>query len=345
MALALKAQGYNIIWVYSSNHFTTHIPLNVFDAFVSYSMEDPGRDGMPSREELFKGFHAAIKFVDDKTDIYIAYNEPNWFVTHTKQITNKPVIWDLHDLTSERDFVVRPDEASEFKLADAIITQGPGYSKVAAERRPDLAKEDKIVSVLSAVPRVFWPDLTVPLVAHGASKLGGIVYEGGVASGVGGGSEFRYRWWQPFMAELVSRNIPVSIQVASGGQYPAYAQAGVRVCQPVPYRHMLQSLTIYDWGLVGNAVHHPAFDNAWPNKLFEYIAAGLPVMVHDAKQAGEWVQDMGVGVVINSVDDAVKAYPRADEFKEKVLEVREKFVMENEVKKLEPLFQKLMVKE
>lgn len=342
MAVALRELGYRIIWVYCHNHYTTHISLGVFDGIASYAMVDPDRSTAPTRAEQFASFDRAIKFVDSQVDCYIAYNEPNWFVTQTKKSTKKPVIWDLHDLTSERDFVVREDERLEFLNADAIITQGPGYQQVAEGLRPDLKDTGKIVSVLSAVPRSFWPDVNAPLLQHGATKMGGLVYEGGIASGAGGATEFRYRWWQPVMAELISNNIPVSIHVATGGPYEAYAKAGVRVCQPMPYKTLLQNLTIYDWGLVGNAVHHPAFDKAWPNKLFEYIAAGVPVMVYDAKQAAEFVIDMGIGVRVDSVQDMIKAYPTADRYLENVLRVREKFCMENEVKKLEPLLQKLI---
>lgn len=333
IGIALKASGYTVNWV-CSTHLPSHISLHHFDGMYVYMLGKLRDDEQPDPLEYYRHFRRTIANVDDKTDVYIAYNEPNWFVQQIKLVSKKPVIWDLHDLTSERDFIERPDEALEFKLADAILTQGYGYTDYAKKKRPDLAEKGLIDFCFSGCNRCFWPRLDSPMVQHGGGKLGGVVYEGGIASGQAGGSEFRYRWWLPFMEQITAQNIPMSIHPASSGNYDLYAKAGIRVVPPLQYHALLEHLTIYDWGLVGNAVHHPAFDSAWPNKLFEYLTAGLPVMVHDAKEVETFVEQENIGVVVRNPKDVKLAYSSAPDFAEGVKRAREKFAMENEVIKV-----------
>lgn len=342
-AIALKEAGIQINWV--CHQIPPQVSSHPFAPIVLYTLGE--NDPMKPMDKLthFDHFRRTIKFIDDYTDIYHAYNEPDWFVEEIKKVTDKPVVFDLHDLVSERDFVVREDEELAFKKADAIVTQGPGYAKLSAEKRPDLQEKGLIDFCYSSVPRILMPELDMPLVMHGAKKMGGIVYEGGVGNTTNGGGEFRYRWWLPFMSELTKRNIPVSIHVSSAGDYSNYAQAGVRVCGMRGYTQLMTELTLYDWGLCGNAVHHPAFDKAWPNKLFEYIAAGLPIMVYDSKEAGEFVEKEGIGIVVRSPEDVVRSLPHAPKFKQNVLRAREKYCMENEVSKLLTIYNKLLKKE
>ena len=56
---------------------------------------------------------------------------------------------------------------------------------------------------------------------------------------------------------------------------------------------------------VGLSLDRPTADNykySLPNKLFDYIHAGLPVVVSDLPVAGAWVRDQGVGAVTASAD-------------------------------------------
>lgn len=340
-AIALKELGYTVNWVCHSPPPQLH--FGALDAVLIYTLGDGSNEKVTAATH-FDHFKKTIQHIDKQTDIYHAYNEPDWYVQTIKQVSEKPVVWDLHDLVSDRDFIVRDDEELEIRNADAIITQGMGYLKLMKERRPDLAKKGLIDYCLSAVPRIFWPELNSPLVMHGAKKFGGLVYEGGLASGLGGGNEFRYRWWLPIMEQLVKVNIPVTAHVAGGGDYSLYQKAGVRVVPPHPYISMMQQLTLYDWGLCGNAVHHPAFDKAWPNKLFEYLSAGLPIIVHDSKEVAEFVKEEGIGVVVDNAKDIERVYSTAPKYKDAVMKARQKYCMENEIQKVINIYNKLLSK-
>lgn len=340
--LALKQAGHKVYWL-ANLRFPQHISLHVFDGIVAYTLGDNVEMvGPKDMSRYFESFHNAVRLIDKHVDVYHWYNEPDWGVQHIKHVSKKPVLFDLHDLRSDREFVIHEDEEAAFRLADAVLTQGQPYSDIAAERRPDLKEAGLIDHCYPAVNRTLWPDLDYRPVSVGYKKQGGIVYEGGVATGKLGGNEFRFRWWLPFMQELTKLDLPVTIHPSSNADYSLYAQAGVKISSVLPYGPLLQHLAMYDWGLVGNAVKHPAFDKAMPNKLFEYLSAGLPVMVHDSELAAKFVVDNGVGVVVESAQDARDVYHRAPSFTENVLRTREKYCMENEIPKLSNLYTKLV---
>lgn len=73
----------------------------------------------------------------------------------------------------------------------------------------------------------------------------------------------------------------------------------------------------------------PNHDSAMPNKLFEYLHAGLPLVVSDAKLMAEFVRDNGVGRVFTSEDPESFGLQvgaaLADSRQERVLELAARF--------------------
>lgn len=345
MARVLKTLGYRVIWV-ANIRLPVHVPFHVFDGLVTYQLgQNAGPGLMPTdASTMYDHFKTQIEFIDDQVDIYHWYNEPDWGVQQIREVSEKPIVFDLHDLRSDREFIIYDDEQSAFDLANGILGQGPVYEALAKERRPDLAKQGKIGYIYPCVPKFMYPNLDLIGTNIGAPKLGGLVYEGGLSTGPSGGGELPYRWWLPFMSELAKKHIRVSCQVSSGGNYNQYLANGIRIVPMQPYDVLLQQLVWYDWGLVGNCVKHPAFDAAMPNKLFEYLAAGLPVMVHQSKLVEEFVKEEGIGVVVDSPDDVVKAFPTASKYKENVLKARQKWCLEEQIYRLTNLYDKVLEK-
>ena len=75
---------------------------------------------------------------------------------------------------------------------------------------------------------------------------------------------------------------------------------GVRVEPPVAPGELVSALAAYDVGLV---IDRPLTDNArlaLPNKLFEYLMAGLAVVVPRAPAMAKLVEEHGVGVVYDA---------------------------------------------
>ena len=71
----------------------------------------------------------------------------------------------------------------------------------------------------------------------------------------------------------------------------------VTVADPVSPEHLVQALAAFDVGIV---IDRPvALNNAlgFPNKLFEYLMAGLAVVVPNLRTMGAFVEREGVGLV------------------------------------------------
>jgi glycosyltransferase involved in cell wall biosynthesis len=75
-----------------------------------------------------------------------------------------------------------------------------------------------------------------------------------------------------------------------------------------------------------------------PNKLFEYVAAGIPVIACNSPEAERYVVDNGLGVSVDSIEDIPGIYDSHEEWREKVKEKREQFIMEREIDKVERIY-------
>lgn len=114
-------------------------------------------------------------------------------------------------------------------------------------------------------------------------------------------------------ARLRARGTPARLTLIGGGRDLALfreraARLGLsddeaRFTGPLPHRDALAAVARADVGVVP---HHA--DEAWnttiPNKLFDFMAAGLPVLTSDAVPAARVVRETGAGVVFRSPDAA-----------------------------------------
>lgn len=71
------------------------------------------------------------------------------------------------------------------------------------------------------------------------------------------------------------------------------------ICNPLHYLELYEEITQYDIGLVLlNPVNEALLDVALPNKIFEYVAAGLPVAVPPYKSLENFVLTYGCGFTV-----------------------------------------------
>ena len=113
------------------------------------------------------------------------------------------------------------------------------------------------------------------------------------------------------MAILLREGRPVELRLIGGGRdLPLFrehaaslglAEPEVRFLGQVPNREALQEVALADVGLVP---HHAddSWNNTIPNKLFDYMAAGLPVVTSSAAPAARIVREAKCGVVYRSQD-------------------------------------------
>lgn len=113
------------------------------------------------------------------------------------------------------------------------------------------------------------------------------------------------------LAVLHRAGHPVELRLIGGGRdlglFQGHAatlgltEPTVRFLGQVPNREALQEVAKADVGLVP---HHAddSWNNTIPNKLFDYMAAGLPVVTSSAIPAARIVREAGCGVVYRSQD-------------------------------------------
>jgi len=277
------------------------------------------------------------------------HNEPNWLITEARNaIGDRHLVFDVHDLDSARnpDQPNPPEEALAFQLADAYVFPSKQYEAFARERFGDFMKDKPSCVVRSMVLSDMietMPDLP---------PLGGLVLQGMVTGSVmvngepAGLSSYGYRDYRKFSLGCTKNGVPFTIYGCPEQHIDEYFGTGANVHESIRYTFLLAQLQRYDWGLCGGPERSLQREMGMPNKLWEYLAAGLPIIAYNAKAVGEFVQDEGLGVYVDSIEsviDVCKDKALQKKLKATVMEKRAQFCIENEVaKNLMPMYDKLM---
>jgi len=146
------------------------------------------------------------------------------------------------------------------------------------------------------------------------------------------------------LVEIANRGVHVHLYTL---QKNAFRQTLVETCtshsylhwhDALPYKSLLKELTQYDFGLVlwYEEAKEPFFQASLPSKLFDYLAAGLPVVVGPFQALTEFVRQHQCGFVL--YDD--------NELPDKLREVytvgdRRKYTMEYYIRPLVALYRRL----
>ena len=213
------------------------------------------------------------------------------------------LVYDCHELWADRN--LRPEwrpwllacEAAFVRLADAVTTTSPGYADALSRRyrvrRPALVRN---------VPD--WPAPAGPAAAHDGS----FVYFGAVTSGRGLETAIRA------LALVDGPTLRIVGPDAWGYRArlaAAAREAGVteRVAldDPVPPEEARAALEGAAGGLALIEQICLSYELTMPNKLYEYVHAGLPVLAGRGAVLAEAVRAHGVGVVVDQDDPAAVA--------------------------------------
>jgi len=294
----------------------------------------------------------AIEMHSGVTDVFHVHNEPSWFVTAIKEQCNVPVVLDVHDsflarTTPEEEdaqrkegldtFRVSVEERNNFQLADALVFPSQKFANIILNE----FKIDKPYIVLpSYVPRQFYQ-------YHGKSWLGGLVYEGrcDIQSDIDKTARmrgFQYAVYEDFAKHANDLGMDFHIYATRTDQpfMDIYDDIAF-VHAALPFEEMLAHVARHDWGLLGNIMKTAEWDVAMPNKLFEYIAAGVPIVAINARDCGEFVEEHGIGIRVESLKELTNRWGEHKICREKLLKIRQQFTMERHIDKLEGLYHKV----
>lgn len=225
-----------------------------------------------------------------------------------------PLIVDLRDMSSQVPRVVLDHgeehtidavsfhEIAMFRVADGLLHVSPGCRESAHKLHPS-SRGTRSFTVPCLVTQ---PELVPQAELPDPKTRRGLVYSGGI----GRCDEQTFRNYGEFFERLVLGGVDVHLQAGVERNNPLsetilnqYAARGVVVHDRVPDAQLTRKLTQFKWGFVGFPKAFNLGNAAFPNKLFEYLAAGTPVVVANAVDAGTWVQHFGVGYWIRCQED------------------------------------------
>lgn len=256
------------------------------------------------------------KFLEKKHkrwDIIHCHNEPNDFIAVAiDSCRERPVIYDCHDFTGARTSHVENIEAAVeefcFKYSAATIHVSEGIKQSAFKKYgPHLSIVLPSLPSSSSIHFIPKPKLTDN---H-------LVYEGGLVNS--DKPTYSYRYYFPFFKQLCEAGINVHVFPSlvdtweSMPEYFAYATQNPRLhLHPsLPYAALLEEMSQFQWGLVGfNFSQVPEegkefLNNALPNKIFDYLYAGVcPIVINNTTSAA-FVQKNNIGYAAESIKHVI----------------------------------------
>jgi hypothetical protein len=321
--LALSQAGYTVDHIAMMATFG----FNIFNTLTLYS------DRAMLRRAVEK---AAVT-----ADLFHVHNEPDWLVEDVRAMTDKPVIYDVHDLDSLRwQRAPNQDELNAFQMSDGWVHVSDPC-RVEAEKLHGNTKPH--TTIPSYVNDVFYgPELA------GDVSWTSIVYEGGLATT----SELpahrdnekgtNFRNYLPVVKAFTEQGynfmLYSSAQVAEG----AYENVGGVFGGKLGYSSMLTAIQPYAFGLVGAATDYPIMQMAMPNKLFEYISQGVVPVCYNAEHAADFCEEHGIGIRLESLEDIPAQLADGPQCRDRLLALRREFTMEKHIASIQELYEAVL---
>jgi len=269
----------------------------------------------PGQKGLF--LKKAVEIINKSVDVYHVHNEPDWLITAMKELTSKPVVWDVHDLNSLRTGITREDERLAFELADGILTVN---QELAAIIRSKTERDIPIGQYPSYCPMDWMPPpIQEPngpdiIIATGLNPLAG-----------------HYRNWFSCFDEILDSGFTLVCYSGAIKDYHNLFRYRYEIKEPIDIIELLGAYSNAHYGLAGAPNHNPLMSLATPNKPFEYIAAGIPVIVfgrhHKMLETFERLE-IGIGIdYMSELPDAIE-HAKRTKMRESVIQNRTLFTMD-----------------
>ena len=313
-AVALISKGYEVHLV------GFHKPNACEEDFASFSLCQNNRQLLDT-----------LRLHKD-ADLFHVHTEPYHLVMAIREAgITKPIILDMHD-------------SMEWRTDDP--------AKHVGEERLAISMSDGLV-----FPSKMCRDITNPSLPHcilppyvnerfykllDHLRLGGIALNG-KADPPKEYDFMDYCKYEKLAKELKEAQIPFHIYTVWQNTEHLKFYEAISLPKPtLPYNSLLKSLGHHDWGLCGNLGQFKEWDVAMPNKLFEYLAAGIPVIAMNCKSVEEFVQEHQVGICVKSVQEIKDRWDERFKCQANVFKTRQKFTMENNISILEKLYAEVL---
>jgi len=268
-------------------------------------------------------------------DIIHAVSEPSWVVIACKEVLpDKKIVYDWHDAQIWRS--EKPEDAS---TEERLVSNWVDGIIVPSQTCKDLIETDKDCIVLP-------PYVNEQNIAYNSwGYQGGIVYEGRVD--IPEMKDFMsYAKYKDLCEEFQKEDIPFHIYSPMHGR-DRHDEVYKDICTWHPgmlHNELINWLGVHDWGICGNLTEFREWDVAMPNKLFEYMAGGIPVIALNAKEVGKFVEEHGVGISVKTVQEIKDRWDERDACQKNVMLKRNQFTMEGHCYKIIDLYKRVLNK-
>lgn len=263
-----------------------------------------------------------------------------------RKATKIPVIHECHDAITCYEGCSTENARLEIEVlkgADALIVVSPDMLKY----YDDQYNVGKKCAIIYAYPN---KDMLPSFSRVIPKSFTNCVYQGGILD-FREGSPGNHRYYKKIFSRLTEQGINIDVYPSSGINRQAAAwelaeNNKIRGMQHIPdVRQLYETLSHYHFGFVGyhRTESIKLLDMALPNKLFEYICCGIPVLVMDYSSIADFVQHHGFGIVVG--DDMRLPEDFNEQMyhaKKLVMSGRSKFTMESQAETLLELYRGLI---
>ena len=268
-----------------------------------------------------------------------------------------PVVHDIHDLMSVRQTVY---EDGLERTEDSSIWQ-QGERQAIENSDAVIAVSDEILDITrrkgyrlppitcvypNYIPRRFIPKMLLETHQDSLDRPIRIVYEGFVSSN---GSHYDLR---QIFRSLAKEGIEVHIYPSRDNpDYGTFADPLPNIVyhQSLPPEKLFKEITQYDFGWAGfnNTFNTAHLDTVLPNKAFEYIACGLPVISFPHAALKRFLVTQRLGLVIETVSGLADRLRSRDmaAIRRNVIRRRWDFTVEENIESIVGIYRKLCQKD
>lgn len=266
-------------------------------------------------------------------DIIHIHNEPSWMVLVAKEtLPNVPVVLDIHDAMIFRSTETKHKSAEEritFDWADGLVFVGEKCREIINPKQPFCV----LPSYVNEQHYEF----------KGWQWIGGVAYEGLVSASDDKGF-MQYANYVDVCKGFQEVGIPFHLYAPGGSKEGKrkYYESICHLCTPLPYDKLIRILGCHDFGLCGNLKKYREWNLAMPNKLFEYIAGGIPIIALNCNEIAKFVRKHKVGIAVKSIQEIKDRWGERAKCQKNVFAKRFEFTMEKHIHVLEELYGKLI---